>query len=304
MSNRSSDLFASPSNHIRSPLTFLVVLALVLTAARMARADVTFNDGTSHTINNTVAGTVFVGPIVATTVNVVPNAVIDANTGAGSDGMNIAGGTVNISGGSVTGANIGTGQTGDFGAIYFNNIGNGGTLNISGGTVSAGTASGHSGLTETIIVDNAAAKINVSGGLVTGGSGALDDIDLNFGGTLTVTGGTIQDSPNGTDIFNRGTVDIYGGNIIAGTGEGIVDQGSGTTFIFGSSFNFAFGLIVPTNGTLIGTLSDGSPINISFSQPSGSIVLVHAVPEPASASLLTFASIILLARRMPERRVA
>src|SRR5580692_3341040 len=98
MSKRSFGPFASLSDHISRSLSLVVALALILTPTRMTRADVTFNDGAVHTINNAVDGTVYVGPIAATTVNVVSNGIINANTGAGADGMNISGGVVNVSG--------------------------------------------------------------------------------------------------------------------------------------------------------------------------------------------------------------
>ena len=103
-----------------------------------------------------------------------------------------------------------------------------------------------------------------------------------------------------------GTVNIYGGNISAGTTEnvggfntlGIWAHGSGTTItIAGSGFNFPYGPIGPTSGTLVGTLLDGSPINLTFSRPdAGKIILV---PEPSGAMLgaMSFLCVLSLIRR-------
>src|ERR1700722_943879 len=101
---------------ISSPFYRFVIPALFLIAAPMAHADTIYNDGASHTINNTASPTIDVGPNTATTVNVVHTALVSA--GSGSDAFNIAGGTVNISGGSVTGGSLAEFQTGDVGAIY------------------------------------------------------------------------------------------------------------------------------------------------------------------------------------------
>jgi hypothetical protein len=166
---------------------YIGVAAILLGSAGVphARADVTYNDGATHTINNSVFDTVDVGPVSGTTVNVVNGGQVLA--GSNGESINIQGGTVNVSGGAVTAANISAGVATGSSAIYFSNTGVGGTLNISGGTVSAGSTSGPPSLSDAISVGNVAAQITISGGLITSGSTGRGDIDMDAGGSMNIT---------------------------------------------------------------------------------------------------------------------
>ena len=156
------------------------------------------------------------------------------------------------------------------------------TVNMYGGTISD----------ELSAVDFS--TVNVHGGYVS-------DADTGGSGTLNIYGGEVG-GPNATDtcvvnIFGgdidgvratqSGTVNIHGGNIVsevrAGSGFGDHD---GVITVFGAGFNYPYGPIPDSSGTLTGNLADGSPIDVSFEiYDDASIVL--AVPEPASVVLLT-----------------
>jgi hypothetical protein len=302
----------------------LSCVALTLGGTEIAAGQITYDDGATHSISNSLFSSIDVGPNSATTVNILPGGNINANAGGAGDAVDFQGGTINISGGSVTGGNVAQ-STAVTDAIYIDNIGTGGTLNISGGTITAGTFSGPPGETNAIFVNNSAARINISGGVVTSGSTGSGNIDLNVGGTLTVTGGSITSGINALgDIFNRGTVtidggnitstnsladlfnqggtiSILGGNISADNGTGILNQ-EGTIDIYGSSFNYPFGPISASNGTLVGFLANGSVIDTSFSQSSSGSIVLSELPEPGSLTLLAAACGGLLFRRSVKIR--
>jgi hypothetical protein len=297
------------------------IFAWGFTGIGFTSADVTYNDGAAHTINSSVSQTVNVGPTEGTTLNVVSPARITGD--AAGDSINISGGTVNVTGGAVTAPNIPPNTPQGSDAIYFSNIGVGGSLNISGGTVSAGISNEPPGESQAILVDNPAAQITISGGLVTSGSGGSGVINMNMGGSLTITGGTIQNEVGGGSlpIFNRGLVNIYGGtiestdgdilnqggtvNIYGGTftGSGFSDISTqiGTINIYGLSFNYPFGPISPDSGELVGTLSNGTPIDATFDRTSGSAIVLVQLPEPADALLLAVGCLGLLLGRQRRR---
>jgi hypothetical protein len=61
---------------------------------------------------------------------------------------------------------------------------------------------------------------------------------------------------------------------------------SGAVDIFGSGFNYGYGQVGATSGTLIGTLADGTPIDVTFSNNEGEIILSPtSTPLPAAAYL-------------------
>jgi hypothetical protein len=82
------------------------------------------------------------------------------------------------------------------------------------------------------------------------------------------------------------TVTVTGGELRAWPQEyGLFVDDAATIVIQGSNFNFPAGAIVEPAGSLVGNLSDGTPITADFQvHGNGAIVLV---PEPASVLLLS-----------------
>jgi hypothetical protein len=102
-----------------------------------------------------------------------------------------------------------------------------------------------------------------------------------------------------------GTINIFGGNISAGSTAGNsfvntttgIDAVNGTVKVMGTGFNLPYGPIAASSGILTGLLQDGSPLNVSFSQlHPGGIILV-AVPEPGVAAIGVLAVLCLAAAR-------
>jgi hypothetical protein len=77
---------------------------------------------------------------------------------------------------------------------------------------------------------------------------------------------------------------------------GIEAQG-GTINVYGSGFDYAYGPISASSGTLTGTLSDGSPLNLTFFQESPGEIILNPTPEPATLSLLALGGLAMLRRR-------
>jgi hypothetical protein len=126
--------------------------------------------------------------------------------------------------------------------------------------------------------------VNVSGGWV-------KDLMAYTQSTVDISGGTIQD----LEAYAQSTVNISGGRIQhLGAGD---DSGSRDCIITvrGMEFNYPYGSIPDSSGTLTGTLLSGDPIDASFRiRGDASIMLV---PEPSSFGLFSAVIAILFARR-------
>jgi hypothetical protein len=87
--------------------------------------------------------------------------------------------------------------------------------------------------------------------------------------------------------YYDGMINIYGGSIVADLQA--VD--SSVITVFGSDFNFPYGDIGTTTGTLAGTLADGTPINASFARATTSrITLACSSVGGLSRSTATLAA--------------
>lgn len=152
-------------------------------------------------------------------------------------------------------------------------------VNIYGGAFGTGVDDGGQ------ITSEGDSMINIFGGTFTGPFDAEDDGEVLYdlealeGGTVNIHGGLFQPGPDGflqifADFF--GTINIYGYNFeVNGTPRGP-------------------GAISDIGGSIIGTLSDGTPLNIhNFvreflpANEAGQIILVN-VPEPTAIGLLVF----------------
>ena len=173
------------------------------------------------------------------------------------------------------------------------------------------------------VVSTNNSTITINGGLLG------DDLIADLGGIITVNGGTIDDD---VEVFTQNSsISIFGGtfreDIEASQQSTIAIRGgsydsdfsrirsanNSTITIYGSDFFIegspvTDGVISEEFGTLTGTLSDGTFLDVFFDQnPSqdfsgplgnapGTIVLV-TVPEPSTITLIFGTSILLLKRR-------
>ena len=242
-----------------APLSLGLAGALVLGAAVSGRANTTYNDGAVHNITGDATGTIYVsGPSSPTTLNVLPGAYV-SGTSTGIEAM--TGGLVNVNGGMVTAGAY---------AIYNSN----GMVSIS-----AGTLTGADG------VYNYQGTLAISGGTITGGK----RVNINQG-TVTISGGTITGGIGvvGAEgvYLNSGTLNIRGGTITGGGQPGYAAPSlytnGGAANIFGSEFNYGYGPLSNTRGTLTGTLADGTPLNFPFSQHVSGTIVLHTGGTPAN----------------------
>jgi hypothetical protein len=124
------------------------------------------------------------------------------------------------------------------------------------------------------IMVNQGTMLNMAGGEIDNNQ---DDGIYNFQGTVNITGGIISGNVFFPLVNNGGTVNIYG--TFPGLTPGQVQD-------------------ITNSPTITGTLeNDSTPF--SFKLDNDSNVYLHdvAVPEPASAGLLTVGAVGLLARR-------
>ena len=76
------------------------------------------------------------------------------------------------------------------------------------------------------------------------------------------------------------TVLITGGSV----SQNLLALNTSVITIVGEGFNFPLGDIQPIQGTLTGTLSDGTPISMPFGRASTAVI--RLVPEPTTGLLL------------------
>jgi hypothetical protein len=194
-----------------------------------------------------------------------------------SAGLNIYAGTITTQ--DTFGCAISTSAGGNLrgGVITGSVAASAGVLNIYGGNITGSGAAWNYG------VDcKSSSKINISGGSVTVNAGGdWNSAIFDEGGTVNLTGGDIT----------------YTGPFNAGWSSGIRAQ-SGTINIYGSDFDYPSGPIADISGTLTGTLSDGSTIDLTFYQASPGEIVLYTTPEPATLSLLALGGVAMLRRRV------
>lgn len=311
---------------MRSVLLAAAVLSLgMIISAGEVRADLTYSDGGVHAIS-TILPPETVNLSNSTTLNVVAGGSITGGNVSGAYGISASWSTVNVNGGTVTGGsvsgtdailaewstvNIYAGSTISTGYSTDPAV-SGRTINLYGGTVigdiygtaqttiSGGTVTGD-------LHGESGDKTTISGGTISGGV-------YNHGSTTTVTGGKIMGivrTDGGVTTINGGDIDggiyahaggatnIYGGTIIdlGDTSVGLLVDAS-TVNIYGSNFDYAYGNITGGSGTLTGTLSDGTAIDLTFQiRHGGGGIVLYPVPEPAALSLLVLGGLAMVRRR-------
>jgi len=251
-----------------------LAIALCLGMSKAA-ATVIYNDGGVHEINSDISDQAIVRNSSAgdaTTVNVVSGARIHALHVGDSSVINMSGGLIFR----------------DFGSGGFLSARDNSVITISGGGIWSDLSASHT------------SQITISGGGIGGSLVAYDESQINVSGgvigvnlmaadnsVVTISGGVIEEDLRAG--YNS-QVTIFGGSI----GVDLEAWHNSQITIFGTAFNYAYGLL-PSAGTLTGTLSSGETINTNFEiYDDASIVLV---PEPATVLLLGFGAVILRKKR-------
>jgi len=168
------------------------------------------------------------------------------------------------------------------------------TVNMLGGRISGGGLDARDSST-----------VNVSGGWIGDHLNAYDSSTVNISGgsisedvfshdfsTLNISGGEIGDHLKAEDSSR---INVSGGAIERITAGSTSGAHSSIITIAGSGFNYPYGEIPDSDGTLIGLLAGGDPINAPFSIYGNASIML--VPEPATLSLLALGGMALLSRR-------
>jgi uncharacterized repeat protein (TIGR01451 family) len=266
--------FPSAPASLRPLLGSLLLLLLVWGSGAPASADITVDNTNSSAANPYVINGPLTGMITVASngwLNIVDGAMISSS--AQQPTVLIQGGTVNVSGGSVANSSIGTG-------ISIRS----GTLNISGGSISSGSSGG-----DGVFVSGG--TVTISGGSIAGNN---DGVHITTGGSVIIAGAPVISGTQGGGVAaEAGMVTIYGGSLsgslygaialggsvaisggsISGAADysgpmslsggsisGRVDLTQGTLTISGCNLQLVDSQTSPTR--LIGTLRDGSPINV------------------------------------------
>jgi hypothetical protein len=104
--------------------------------------------------------------------------------------------------------------------------------------------------------------------------------------SVNITGGTIQ---NEIDAQGSSTVTIAGGNIFGDLNP----ENSSTIFIVGSGFNFPYGPVSTSSGSLMGTLASGHLLDVFFNIDGEAHLVL--VPEASTLALLACGAVVFLA---------
>lgn len=222
---------------------------------------------------------------------------VDGVAGAGSSNVRLRTGTFNMYGGEISGGSAVQGgnvyvYAGTFnlkdGVIkdgVSNNLGGnirvvGGTVNISGGQVLNGTSGGTATITGGSIgvgagTDTITGKLNISGGVIDGGSGAANGgLIGNNGGAVNISGGELKNgvaTGNGGNLYvMRGTATITGGTItggkVGGAANDIYVASGKTAAVSGATIGY-----IKTSGTL--ELGNGVKTTVERSNKNAKLVL-------------------------------
>ena len=140
--------------------------------------------------------------------------------------------------------------------------------------------------------------LNIDGGLFSGAGLYCEDQSQAtlVSGTIANTiilGGTSSFTMLGGEIHSR--LKAYGNStaIIRGGGIGSDLQAgiNSTVYIYGDNFNFNFGPITETEGTIKGTLESGISLYLPFTRATNASIIL--VPEPATLILLALGAMML-----------
>ena len=257
-----------PSSRSRSPVPiYTATVCAIFAISAAANAVIIFDDGLVHTIDTGL---------------ITDDVRVTDSQGGASTTLNL-GGDVEQTSGEITlfDSSIlsvsGSAALGGISAIDDSDV------TISGGTIDGKLAVvGDSyavmtggDLLRDVGADSifVAGRMDISGGVI--GGEVVSTITGNLQAVINISGGHFFGRIN----TNGGIYNITGGEFF----NDLLCQGSGSITIIGSSFNFPFGDIIPTSGTLTGILADGTPLDVDFFRHSSAMI---TLPEPSALAAL------------------
>jgi len=123
--------------------------------------------------------------------------------------------------------------------------------------------------------------------------GQIDYLKISRGAYTNIADGDIKLASVWKGDISGGEIGSLSVNGLCNITGGVISElvSGGTVYIYGSGFNYDYGAITDSIGTLTGVLNNGDIINSSFEiSEGGSIVLI---PEPGSLLLLGLGSVLL-----------
>jgi len=180
------------------------------------------------------------------------------------------------------------------------------TLNISGGECDAvyaydfATVNVYDGEISDELEAGQHSTVNISGGTFPDGVYAVDS------STVNVSGGIITGDPTWSSLHagDQSELNLSGGEISRLISGWIWPNGEPQTAVvtvYGTEFNYPYGPIGDSSGTLTGTLASGDLIDAPF-EIYGDASIVLVVPEPASLVALGIAALCGLACARRHRK--
>lgn len=250
------------------PMTLVLAIMIICTAVCESNATIYYNDGGVHEISSIISESVLVENSPAdypTTVNLVSGGVIEEDLFVWEsskvfvhDGL--------IERGMFAG---GESQVVISGGSIFSDlwVSENSQVSMFGGTV------------ESSVYVCADSQFSMSGGTI--------KYLQSENGNAIVSGGTIS------DIWATGyaQVSISGGQIK----DALIAYNNSAVTIYGTDFNFEYGLITSRNGRLTGVLESGEPIDVGFEVLENATIIL--VPEPATILLLSLGGLLLGRRK-------
>jgi hypothetical protein len=260
----------------RSGWLLAIGLFLILSGplAESGRADFTLTGSQQMTVPMTLGGT----------ANLYDNSRVTVLSGGELDGINAYNNSiVNVDAGGQVGYSTGTITSNDDSTVNFSGL--------------------------AWILDARGARVNFSGGQVTGLAASNGIVNINMGSIwdLNASGDSTVNLfyagiGNSIEASGNSTVNIYGGGLF---GVNLLACDSGTVIFHNSDFQLGQGLSLNGNqvlgtGVLSGHFANDTArwsVNIYPTGLTGGNILLTEVPEPATLSLLALAGSALLMRR-------